>query len=705
MNPLVKKYGESKQWVNYKIIDGVKIPYCGNKKASSIDINTWKTYTEASSVSNNLGIVFPPDQLLLGIDIDKCLDGNNITHEQKEEIAQLIIEADSYSEISVSGKGLHIFLALDKPLNLDIHRKMGLPYELYTSKRFFIYTGNPYKEVKDIRTVSPEEALKLLSIIKYPWKESNKAQSNTNNLLDEELLNKMFSSKKTGSKIKKLYDGDISDYANDDSSADMALCNHLAFWTNKNASKIESIWISSPLGKRKKTQERKDYRDRTIDTAIKNCKEGYEPLSSKIKKVAPELDLLFTSDSKGNKVFIQNTENICRILSYHPMFYERFRYDIFKNIYEFKQFKLNSWRCLEDNDAVETQTKIQILFPCFSKVGKDMVYDAIIKTSKDLQIDSACDFITSLHWDNVNRLDSWLTTVYGTPNDIYHRAVGSNWLKGLIKRIIEPGCKFDYVLVLEGEQGVKKSTSLSTLGGNWHVETTMSTDNKDFFMQFSGKAIIEFSEGETLNRTEVKRMKAIISTQVDKYRPPYERTSRDFPRRCVFAMTTNQTQYLKDETGNRRWLPVKVERSEADVDWLKTNRDQLFAEAYYRVFTLKETIYNFPKEETLAAQDSRRIDDANTDIIVDWYLNEIDDYVRNKGITANQVYKLAVCGGYPSKPLDKHNEMMISDVLKRTLNLEKKRISKDNVRGFFWFSKDTPILFETNLMEKEIENF
>src|ERR1019366_4581729 len=254
--------------------------------------------------------------------------------------------------------------------------------------------------------------------------------------------------------------------------------------------------------------------------------------------------------------------------------------------------------------------------------SKDMVGDAIRLISRENQFDSAIDYIKSLKWDKTNRLDSWLHDVYGVSKNEYHTAVGSNWLKGLVKRITQPGCKFDYVLVLEGEQGTKKSTSLGILGGDWHVETVMSTDSKDFYMQFQGKAIVEFSEGETLTRTEVKRMKAIITTQVDKYRPPYEALSQDFPRRCVFAMTTNQSEYLKDETGNRRWLPITLLK-EADVEWLRANRDRLFAEAYYRLTTENETVHEFPLLATADQQAARRLDEPYTEDICRWYMKTL----------------------------------------------------------------------------------
>lgn len=402
-----------------------------------------------------------------------------------------------------------------------------------------------------------------------------------------------------------------------------------------------------------------------------------------------ELDLLYVIKNK-EKVFILNTENICRVLVGHSYFKGRFRIDNFKCLLEIKPHKTDKWRALEDADSIDIQTSISILFPSFAKVGKEMVYDAIVKVSKDNAIDSASDYIRSLVWDGSPRLKNWLREVYGAPDDKYHTAVASNWFKGLVKRITNPGCKFDYVLVLEGQQGTGKSTSLSVLGGsmdqNWHVETTMSTDTKDFFMQFEGKAIIEFSEGETLSRTEVKRLKAIITMQSDKYRPPYERTSKDFPRRCVFAMTTNQTEYLKDETGNRRWLPVAVLLKKCNVDWLRDNRDQLLAEAYHRLSVLKETVYEFPEEETVAQQQQRRIHDANEDLISDWYWNKLTILQRKEGITIHQVYRDVLCGGFPTRSINKHEEMSISSTLKDAMRLEKRQVMRDYVRIVRWYN-------------------
>jgi hypothetical protein len=280
---LANTFGDEKCWVNWKYEKDkngrdTKVPYQidGVNKASTTNPSTWNTYEKVAEASENIGIVFSPDGLLLGIDIDHCLVGDKIVHEKSHEIERFIYETKTYFEISPSGTGLHAFLKLTEPLKLE--RNKQAPFELYTSGRYFTVTNKPYCDSNSIRTVTPKEAVGLLSIIGYPWQKNEKEKKNIItipiSLDDETLLSKMFSSK-NGDKIKSLHDGDISQYGNDDSSADMALCSHLAFWTGRNTEQMERIWLSSPLGMREKTLNRKDYRERTISKAIEECSEIY----------------------------------------------------------------------------------------------------------------------------------------------------------------------------------------------------------------------------------------------------------------------------------------------------------------------------------------------------------------------------------------------------------------------------------------------
>ncbi len=704
---LEREFGTERRWVNWKYdhVDGklTKVPYGkGERKAKSNDASTWMTYSEAKKASENIGIMALPNKKTLLVDFDNCLEPlGMISCSMEKEIVEFVKKSDTYTEISPSGKGLHLFFKLTEPLDLIVKKhivKDDEKIECYTTGRYFTVTNKTFEKEKPVRTITKEEAIALLSILGYPW-DKNRIESMTAPTAtaiapssDSTLLDKMFSSK-NGKKIKALYDGDTSGYDSDDSAADMALLNHLAFWTQKDGQSMQALWLASPLGQRKKTQTRKDYRVRTIHAAIANCKETYTPSPAAEQSVVDgtpmgekiKIDFLVHKVGKDSIIVTQNTENIVRVLRHHPEFKNTIRMESFEVRVEVKLEE--KWKPIDDSDIVRIQCRIATIYPCFQTVTSKMVWDAMVFIAEENRYDSAAEWLKSLTWDKVPRLDTWLTRTYGAPDNIYHRAVGSNWMKGLVARLVYPGCKFDHVLVIEGPQGTKKSTSLGILGGKWHLETTMATDNKDFFMQFAGKAIIEFSEGETFSRTEVKRLKAIITMQFDKYRPPYGRTSQDFPRRCVFAMTTNENEYLKDDTGNRRWLPVTLVLEEANVEWLTANRDQIFAEAFYRVTTLKESMHEFPREEMLAEQAKRKVQDPNTDIIVDWYWTELSIGDRVGGITTAQVYKV-ISGGYIHKEMSKTQEMNIAVVLRDALNLTRKRVMIGGSRAWRWYRPD-----------------
>lgn len=710
-SPLFEKFGAERRWVNWKPVakDGkttkVPVSYKG-KLAKSNDPSTWMTYDEVKSSSSRVGLMATPDKLSLLVDLDACLKDGKLAGPIKTQINAFIVAAHTYTEISPSKTGLHFFFALSAPFEPAANKRSvedGGKIEVYTHGRFFTATEAPFGAPRNVRTISPEEAEKLLSILGYPWKVAGSGEkespqtSHASPLPQTDILTRMFAAK-NGAKIRALYDGDISAYGKDDSSADLALLNHLAFWTGKDKSLMESLWLSSPLGRRAKTQKRADYRIRSIATAVANCTEVYTPRND-IKELARsdfksskkslieepgKIEFLTQTRSKA-VIIILATENIVRLLRSHPEWKGRIRIETFRGRMEIRWDA--EWKPVEEHDIISIQGRIASTFPFFQMVSKAMVFDAITMIAAENAYDSASEYLKSLVWDKEPRLDIWLTKTLGVPPDAYHRAVASNWIKGIISRVMWPGSKFDYVLVLEGPQGTRKSTLLYELGRDWHVETTATTDNKDFFMQLQGKAIIEFAEGETLSRTEIKRLKAIITMQSDKYRPPYGRLSQEFPRRCVFAMTTNESEYLKDDTGNRRWLPVTLRLPEADVEWMKANRDQLYAEAYYRTITLGEPIYEFPKDDMLAEQAKRKTLDPNADIIISWYLTDIKAGDRVAGITITQAYK-AMSGGYIHKPLTKSDEMNIAAILRDSLGLEKRQVMIGGMRTRRWFLQE-----------------
>lgn len=276
-------------WVNWELVplpDGRidKIPKMSNGfgNAKPNVPSTWSTFAEVDAARNRfsgVGIMFTGK--LLGVDLDHCI----VEGEVSPEVAAFIEKAKTYVEISPSGSGLHAYLRLTEPMTLERNkspRGKGADYECYVSGRWFTYTANPWKVSYPLRTVTPEKALDLLRMLGYPWKKetaqlSLAAPSTTSekkSVSGDEILRRMFASK-NGAKIKALYEGDTSEYGGDESSADAALCSHLAFWTDRDATRIESLWLASPLGARSKTQDREDYRKRTISFALEHCTETY----------------------------------------------------------------------------------------------------------------------------------------------------------------------------------------------------------------------------------------------------------------------------------------------------------------------------------------------------------------------------------------------------------------------------------------------
>ncbi len=393
-------------------------------------------------------------------------------------------------------------------------------------------------------------------------------------------------------------------------------------------------------------------------------------------------------------------ENICRLLESDSAWSGRFRYNEFSHMTEVKEDG-GVWTDMQDYHVSDIRRYISSTFSPFAKISKDMVIDAMTSVARQSVINPPRDYLMGVTWDKKKRLDTWLNKAYGAPKDKLYAAIGANWMKGLVKRVLHPGCQFDEVLVLESGQGMRKSSSLRALGSPWHVETTYSND-KDFFLVLAKNTIVEFSEGDILSRAGVRAVKALITKTEDQYRLPYGRAVETLKRGCVFAMTTNDTDYLKDETGNRRWLPVRLEK-EADVDWIIENRDQLYAEAVYRVEVLKETTWEYPKEELEALQESRTVQETHMEEIEEWYLT-LPIKRREEGITIKEAWMGAIVDATDKvSTINNSLEWEIGRSL-RKMHLESRSVKRGDKVVRRWVFTDKTILKYQKQWESEIVN-
>ena len=193
------------------------------------------------------------------------------------------------------------------------------------------------------------------------------------------------------------------------------------------------------------------------------------------------------------------------------------------------------------------------------------------------------DWLKSLIWDEQPRLDRVLPEYFQTADGPYERAIGPRWFISLVARVMTPGCQSDCTLILEGEQGLGKTSVFRSLmyDASWYAESSTGVDSKDFFENLRGVWLMGFDELDSLNRASLTRVKSVLTSPRDRYRKSYGHYSDDYPRACGFCGSTNSEQYLNDPSGARRFWPVKMLRP-ISVQHIVEGRDQIWAEAFTR---------------------------------------------------------------------------------------------------------------------------
>lgn len=214
------------------------------------------------------------------------------------------------------------------------------------------------------------------------------------------------------------------------------------------------------------------------------------------------------------------------------------------------------------------------------------------------------DYLKNLVWDGIPRIDRLLVDYLGTADTLYERAIIRKSLVAAVARIFKPGTKFDNMIILVGKQGIGKSTFLKKLGMSWFSDSIGKFEGKEAYEQLRGVWIIEVPELTGFNRTEMSDIKQFLSKQEDIYREAYARRTSAFKRQCVFFGTTNDNEFLRDKTGNRRFWPVnvglKVPTKSIFTD-LDFEVDQIWAEAC-ELYKNGEKLYLDSEEAQIATE-------------------------------------------------------------------------------------------------------
>lgn len=256
---------------------------------------------------------------------------------------------------------------------------------------------------------------------------------------------------------------------------------------------------------------------------------------------------------------------------------------------------------------------------------KAKIIEAIEQMASENSFHPVREYILGLEWDGIPRIDAWLKKYVGAvAREPYLSAISRKVLCAMVARVFAPGIKFDHVLVLEGAQGIGKSTVADILGGEWFTDAKLDLRDKDSMQTIFGRWVVELGELATIRHADLETTKAFISRRVDRLRISYGHYAQDFPRQTIFIGTTNADEYLKDPTGERRFWPVRCTKTLFDFESLRAVRDQLFAEAYFAWRDCGESLYLGDKERAAShlEQAERSEHDIWVDVISDFFKKE-----------------------------------------------------------------------------------
>ena len=350
----------------------------------------------------------------------------------------------------------------------------------------------------------------------------------------------------------------------------------------------------------------------------------------------------------GGKKLLPNYHNIETILTNDKDYAGTISLD------EFSQRVMMNKREFSDNDATTACSWLNRKWAM--QPTPVAVHAVVAKIASGNKYHPARNWLDGLAWDGQNRLEHFASDAFDVTTSAYSMAVSKNFFIQAVARIYRPGCKADCMLVLEGDQGVFKSQTMASLvPDQWHAEANQGFGEVDFFEAMSGKWIIEIAELQSMKGRSLEKIKQTISSTTDRYRKKYERTSIDYPRQSVFVATTNESQWLHDTSGGRRFWPLHCKS--ANLEYIRNTRDQLWAEAVKR-FTEGEKWWEMPEEETLLEQGARMVEDS-WETEISGFLDKLSrDYITTSEL-------LRDCLGIEIGKHERAHQMRISDVLRK----------------------------------------
>lgn len=364
--------------------------------------------------------------------------------------------------------------------------------------------------------------------------------------------------------------------------------------------------------------------------------------------------------------------NVKHILQYHPDWVGKLAYDQFRECvttldspwseFESGGARAGEWRDSDTSRAVMWLERYEKFI-----VKPSMVEQAAVVVAESHQYHPLQSWLESLpQWDGVRRVEYVFSNYFRGEDSEYVRGVTQCWLVSAIARVYEPGCQCDYMIILEGHTSIGKTRGLECLfSPEWISETGLDLDNKDSIQCLRGKWCHIFDELTGIDKRSVEQVKNFLTRRFDNIRPSYGRRNVDFPRRCVFAATTELSEYLPDPLGNRRFWPVRCGLTGmVDREGISRDRDQIWAEALtlYRAGAAR---YPGPALDVLCTeqQADRRVTDSWVAKFADWLKHPVHLVPSEFGRAHEE-------------PLDISGGISVGDLLEHAIRVPIERINR-----------------------------
>ncbi len=395
-----------------------------------------------------------------------------------------------------------------------------------------------------------------------------------------------------------------------------------------------------------------------------------------------------TINTKGE--YENSANNLNVIFQNDPFLKDTFKLNTFDNRrYITKSLpwrKIDGAEPLRDVDYSGVRNYIECVYGI---VSSQKVDDALALEIEKKKFHPIVDYIKSLKWDRVQRINTLLIDYFGAEDNAYTKAAIRKMLCAAVARVFHPGIKFDMALILVGPQETYKSTFVKKLGKNWFSDTFTTVQGKESFEQIQGAWLIEIAELSGLKKAEVETIKHYITKCEDSFRPAYGRTIETYKRQCVFFGTTNSKDFLRDPTGNRRFLPIDVRpeyiTKNVAEELTEDEVDQIWAEAY-TLYKEGEPLYMTGEEDIIAKiEQHKHSEQDERKGIIEEYINKkypdnwnnmdlydrrrwLEDPLSQVGTTQKDFVCIAEiwceCLGKEKNDMSRYNTRDINDIMR-----------------------------------------